>query len=196
MCCPLVFEFSVGVGGFVIGLSHISFFFFELIFLGATCDVKPPPPFITTNPLCRIAISQTTSATSIVVFVLLCHSWFLLSFLHLSVSLFSLTFLFFTPCCLLTFFPSRFLFLSFLPSSLSCLFLSSRFQFLFFLFSLSSFLIFFSSISYTFFSSLSRRILRASVPDMAFKSVDLNVVLFRVLTSGTPRSSNIKRDFY
>ena len=27
VCCPLVFEFSVGIGGFVIGLSQISFFF-------------------------------------------------------------------------------------------------------------------------------------------------------------------------
>ena len=27
MCCPLVFEFSVGIGAFVIGLSQISFFF-------------------------------------------------------------------------------------------------------------------------------------------------------------------------
>ena len=27
VCCPLVFEFSVGVGGFVIGLGQISFFF-------------------------------------------------------------------------------------------------------------------------------------------------------------------------
>ena len=27
MCCPLVFEFSVGIGGFVIGLAQISFFF-------------------------------------------------------------------------------------------------------------------------------------------------------------------------
>ena len=26
LCCPLVFEFSVGIGGFVIGLSQISFF--------------------------------------------------------------------------------------------------------------------------------------------------------------------------
>ena len=26
MCCPLVFEFSVGIGGFVIGLGQISFF--------------------------------------------------------------------------------------------------------------------------------------------------------------------------
>ena len=24
MCCPLVFEFSVGIGGFVIGLGQIS----------------------------------------------------------------------------------------------------------------------------------------------------------------------------
>ena len=32
MCCPLVFEFSVGIGGFVIGLGQISFFFsFTLI---------------------------------------------------------------------------------------------------------------------------------------------------------------------
>ena len=30
MCCPLVFEFSVGIGGFVIGLGQI-FFFFSLI---------------------------------------------------------------------------------------------------------------------------------------------------------------------
>ena len=27
MCCPLVFEFSVGIGGFDIGLGQISFFF-------------------------------------------------------------------------------------------------------------------------------------------------------------------------
>ena len=27
MCCPLVFEFSVGIGGFVIGLGQISIFF-------------------------------------------------------------------------------------------------------------------------------------------------------------------------
>ena len=27
MCCPLVFEFSVGIGGFVPGLGQISFFF-------------------------------------------------------------------------------------------------------------------------------------------------------------------------
>ena len=27
MCCPLVFEFSVGIGFFVIGLGQISFFF-------------------------------------------------------------------------------------------------------------------------------------------------------------------------
>ena len=27
MCCPLVFEFSVGIGSFVIGLGQISFFF-------------------------------------------------------------------------------------------------------------------------------------------------------------------------
>ena len=26
-CCPLVFEFSVGIGGFVIGLGQIFFFF-------------------------------------------------------------------------------------------------------------------------------------------------------------------------
>ena len=30
MYCPLVFEFSVGIGGFVIGLSQISFFFSSL----------------------------------------------------------------------------------------------------------------------------------------------------------------------
>ena len=27
LCCPLVFEFSVGMGVFVMGLSQISFFF-------------------------------------------------------------------------------------------------------------------------------------------------------------------------
>ena len=27
VCCPFVFEFSVGIGGFVIGLGQISFFF-------------------------------------------------------------------------------------------------------------------------------------------------------------------------
>ena len=31
MCCPLVFEFSVGIGGFVIGLGQISFFFSLLL---------------------------------------------------------------------------------------------------------------------------------------------------------------------
>ena len=31
MCCPLVFELSVGIGGFVIGLGHISFFFSLLV---------------------------------------------------------------------------------------------------------------------------------------------------------------------
>ena len=32
MCCPLVFEFSVGIGVFVIGLGQISFFFFLHIY--------------------------------------------------------------------------------------------------------------------------------------------------------------------
>ena len=27
VCCPLVFEFSIGIGGFVIGPGQISFFF-------------------------------------------------------------------------------------------------------------------------------------------------------------------------
>ena len=31
MCCPLVFEFSVGIGGFVIGLGQISYFFSHVI---------------------------------------------------------------------------------------------------------------------------------------------------------------------
>ena len=31
MCCPLVFEFSVGIGGFVIGLGKISFFFSQCL---------------------------------------------------------------------------------------------------------------------------------------------------------------------
>ena len=35
MCCPLVFEFSVGIGGFVIGLGQISFLFSFGDFLGA-----------------------------------------------------------------------------------------------------------------------------------------------------------------
>ena len=36
MCCPLVFEFSVGIGGFVIGLGQISFFFsLQLLKIGA-----------------------------------------------------------------------------------------------------------------------------------------------------------------
>ena len=33
MCCPLVFEFSVGIGGFVIGLGQISFFFYLLKYI-------------------------------------------------------------------------------------------------------------------------------------------------------------------
>ena len=37
MCCPLVFEFSVGIGGFVIGRGQISFFslYFERIKIAA-----------------------------------------------------------------------------------------------------------------------------------------------------------------
>ena len=36
MCCPLVFEFSVGIGGFVIGLGKISFFFSLSIYFAKT----------------------------------------------------------------------------------------------------------------------------------------------------------------
>ena len=39
MCCPLVFEFSVGIGGFVIGLGQISFFF-SLCEMGTFCVIK------------------------------------------------------------------------------------------------------------------------------------------------------------
>ena len=44
MCCPLVFEFSVGIGGFVIGLGQISFFFSLLTASNKmTChDMFPP----------------------------------------------------------------------------------------------------------------------------------------------------------
>ena len=43
VCCPLVFEFSVGIGGFVIGLSQISFFFsfsIHMILYGSTYIIK------------------------------------------------------------------------------------------------------------------------------------------------------------
>ena len=44
MCCPLVFEFSVGIGGFVIGLGQISFFFSLLykykIFIRLKCFIS------------------------------------------------------------------------------------------------------------------------------------------------------------
>ena len=40
MCCPLVFEFSVGIGGFVIGLGQISFFF-SLFYLLNVNNSKP-----------------------------------------------------------------------------------------------------------------------------------------------------------
>ena len=39
MCCPLVFEFSVGIGGFVIGLGQISFFFSLLYIDDCRCCV-------------------------------------------------------------------------------------------------------------------------------------------------------------
>ena len=39
VCCPLVFEFSVGIGGFVIGLGQISFFFSCYISLMAPCKI-------------------------------------------------------------------------------------------------------------------------------------------------------------
>ena len=40
VCCPLVFEFSVGIGVFVIGLGQISFFF---SLLGVKFDGGIPP---------------------------------------------------------------------------------------------------------------------------------------------------------
>ena len=40
MCCPLVFEFSVGIGGFVIGLGQISFFFSSLNKMAYFCCIK------------------------------------------------------------------------------------------------------------------------------------------------------------
>ena len=43
MCCPLVFEFSVGIGVFVIGLGQISFFFSLL--LGDFTEVRVTSPF-------------------------------------------------------------------------------------------------------------------------------------------------------
>ena len=39
MCCPLVFEFSVGIGGFVIGLGQISFFFSHNIYFGKRLNI-------------------------------------------------------------------------------------------------------------------------------------------------------------
>ena len=39
MCCPLVFAFSVGIGGFVIGLGQISFFFsLKLYYIPSECN--------------------------------------------------------------------------------------------------------------------------------------------------------------
>ena len=43
MCCPLVFKFSVGIGGLVIGLGQISFFFSLLYAPSETSD----PPAVT-----------------------------------------------------------------------------------------------------------------------------------------------------
>ena len=40
MCCPLDFEFSVGIGGFVIGLGQISYFFSD-IFIFMTNSTAP-----------------------------------------------------------------------------------------------------------------------------------------------------------
>ena len=37
MCCPLVFGFSVGIGGFVIGLGQISFFFSLYVTVNFIC---------------------------------------------------------------------------------------------------------------------------------------------------------------
>ena len=37
VCCPLVFEFSVGIGGFVIGLGQISFFFSSRVAMLQLC---------------------------------------------------------------------------------------------------------------------------------------------------------------
>ena len=37
VCCPLVFEFSVGIGGFVIGLGQIFFFSINNLNLIRTC---------------------------------------------------------------------------------------------------------------------------------------------------------------
>ena len=45
MCCPLVFEFSVGIGGFVIGLGQISFFF-------SLCQYRAMTLYVTTKEMC------------------------------------------------------------------------------------------------------------------------------------------------
>ena len=45
LCCPLVFEFSVGIGVFVIGLSQISFFFSSWRTLSWPPQIRHDPKF-------------------------------------------------------------------------------------------------------------------------------------------------------
>ena len=55
MCCPLVFEFSVGIGGFVIGLGQISLFFYLSKFRTLSLEHSPLLPFFYSSiTLCRI----------------------------------------------------------------------------------------------------------------------------------------------
>ena len=69
MCCPLVFEFSVGIGGFVIGLGQISFFLSSTNTLLAT---KFPTDFNSTHLCFPTNCSQCCYIDTL--FFKMCHT--------------------------------------------------------------------------------------------------------------------------
>ena len=64
MCCPLVFELSVGIGGFVIGLGQISFFFSFFFYL-KKADHCHKLQFLVRREEVRITIVITPVSSSV-----------------------------------------------------------------------------------------------------------------------------------
>ena len=60
VCCHLVFEFSVGIGGFVIGMSQISFFILLIDQTEHLNAYHPLSKYNVVNKLYTISISKTS----------------------------------------------------------------------------------------------------------------------------------------
>ena len=85
VCCPLVFEFSVGIGGFVIGLGQISFFFSVLTFCSCFDLLDVVQAFLIS--ILKIFKELQNRVTDFASFgkrfgSSLCHTWNFLSKVH------------------------------------------------------------------------------------------------------------------